>query len=389
MLSLRCSSLPRVSLCPASARPPAVRIETSSEAADLGTAGHVCIANHVRGVHYDVAEVALSHGVDRDELKRIVGIAVAMWEKLKTHFPDPITEHSFEPLVSHWTYPDQAGDVVLTGTGDLVSLTDNASTIRLLDWKSGWGDSDHEAQVRGYALLALHEIPTADRVIASVMKLRHGVLETYEWTRAELETWWWEGLLRRVMSKADVYRPSPEACGYCPLFAECPARPAMLAAALVLLDANDEQKKSITTTPDGVAYILERARWVERAAKSAIDAVRAAVINAGGVLPLEDGRELRITSQVRTEIDYASGEGVLRAHCGDELGKALSVRKGKSKSDPDKLGVEDIVRAKAPRGKKDAAVESLIYELDQAAALKLTTVQRLEVTKAPKEIAAQ
>jgi hypothetical protein len=362
-----------------------VKIETSSEAADLGTAFHAVISQKVKGVAVDVAEVAAANGVDREELATVVGIGMAMWQKLEKHFPDPVSEHSFEPFLAGKIEVDGPPLVQLTGTGDLLSLTDNGSVVRLLDWKSGWGDADHEAQVKGYALLALYEIPTADRVVASVMKVRRGILETYEWSRAELEMWWAD-LFSRMLSEADVYRPSPEACGYCPLFAECPARTAMLAAALVMLDANDEQRKPLTSTPDGVAYILERARWVEKAAKSAIESVRAAVINAGGLLPLTDGRELRIESQVRTEIDFPAGEGVLRQHCGDELGKALSVRKGKSKTDPDKLGVEDIVRAKAARGQKDKAIESLMYELDQAAALKLTTIQRLELTKAPKAI---
>ena len=63
MTEIHCSSLPRVMACPASLVPPAVRVETESEAARVGTAVHEALACHVRspGIFIDVWGIAENH----------------------------------------------------------------------------------------------------------------------------------------------------------------------------------------------------------------------------------------------------------------------------------------------------------------------------------------
>ena len=385
MISLRCSSLDRINACPASATPPAVRIDSSDDAALMGNAIHELLSAHIDGREKDLGEVAKRWGVDLEELARLFSIAKSLWGRVKSHFPNAITEHAFEPAT--------IGGIALTGHGDVISIADDGGTVYLLDFKSGWGDGDHQHQLRGYGLLALGELPMADKVTACVLKIRHGDLETFEWTRDEL-TAWGEDLARRVESERELYRPSVPACGYCPRAHECPARAAYLRSAISVMEGVTGKTAMVRTpgdigdvadfveppalTPQKVADVVEFARTLAKMCDAAIDLAKAEVRLAGGRIVAPDGRELVLSDVPRTEIDFAAGEGVLRAHLGDDIAKVLKVGK---------TAAEDAVKAKAARGQKGKVAERMLYELDQAGALKVTSSPKLDL-KRPKAIAA-
>lgn len=372
-INLRCSALPRVALCPASAVPSAVKIEIANDAADMGTAVHDWLADAIptNSPHFD--QIA-PDGIDTEEFQRLCRIAWSAWVRLKTIFFDPLTEYGFEGI--------ETCGVRLTGTADLVCLSKDENTYFGLDWKSGWSDGAYDEQMKGYAWLAFCEEPTIEKVRWHVLNIRYGTVDVTEYSREELDRWW-SDLVTKVRSEPDVYRPSPEACGWCPRFCECPARSTMIRAAaehMMALDDAIVQEVAATMPASSLVRIVERGRLLEKAAKFAVDVVRAVVINAGGSIPLDDGRELRIKTVTQTEINPRIALPLIMERIGDRLPVVVSISKG---------ALETEIKATVPRGQKGKAVEEFLDFLDRAGALSLKPIQKLEIVKPTKEILAK
>lgn len=366
-IALRCSANDRVSECPPSAIAPAVRIDSNSMPARMGSALHEFMSDYIRMGDPCVEALAEKYDVDPADLMIGCGAARSAWKKFAEHFPNPKTEHQFATV----TYYDRRGDEIVTLDGhcDLIS-TDGEPTAPIVigDWKSGWSDSEHEQQMKGYAYLTLEENPDKSEVVAVIFKLKFGESQGYKWTREELRAWW-ESLASRVLDEQDKYRPSVRACGYCPRAHECPARTALVLSASRSLVALEPVESLPMLTPDELADLHGRAKIVATAAEMALDAIKATLIAAGGEIEATDGRRLFINEQVRTSIDYAAAEGVLQKALGSELPTALTVNK--------KRAVE-IVRAGAANREKKKAEETFLDELDAADALRKSFVQRME-----------
>lgn len=369
-INLRCSALPRVALCPASAVPPAVKIDIANDAADMGTAVHDYLAASIVSGDPRIAYFGTDN-LDVEEYEKLCRIAWAAWGRLKTIFFGPLTEYGFERIVTCGVW--------LTGTADLVCLSEDEKTFFGLDWKSGWRDGTHDEQMKGYARLAFGEEPNIEKVRWHVLNIRYGTVDVYEWTREEIDKWW-SDLVERVRSEPDVYRPSPEACGFCPRFAECPARSTILKNAISVVQAASDSCDMSLLTPEQLANVVERGRWIEKFAKLAIDLVRAEVIHAGGSIPLKDGRELRIKTQMQTQIDPRIALPLISERIGDRLPEVVTISKG---------DLETEINVTAMRGQKGKAVEDFLDFLDRAGALSLKPIQKLEIVKPAKEILAK
>jgi hypothetical protein len=377
-LTIRGSSADRIAACPASVVPPVVSIDLADDAAKNGTGAHEVLSDFIEGRDVDLMDTCRRVGADPVEVEHLFRVGRSLWGRIAGAFPNAITEHEFDPVTF--------GAITFTGHADVVSMSDDGSTIALLDWKTGWGDFTHEQQLRVYATLALHDMPMADSVRATVAKLRHGDLETWEWSRQELIEWA-EDLSRRTSAQRESYRPSVEACGYCPRAHECPARINMVATAIaVVKKVADVAADSEALRPGGclsvddMADALTFSRTLSKWCDLVNDLVKAETIRAGGELQCVDGRRLEIKETPRTSIDYAAGHGVLWSHIGEALTAFLKVSKTEAVK---------AVRATAKRGQKDAAEERLLQELDQAGALKLSASPRLEIIQAAKAIEAK
>lgn len=361
-IALRCSANDRVSECPASATPPAVRIDSSSMPARMGNALHEFMAAHVTGGDPCVESLAEKHDVDPGDLMIGCGAGRAAWKEYAEHFPNPRTEHKFATVA----YRRGEDTVTLDGHADVISTS--GPVIVIGDWKSGWADLEHKQQMRGYAHLALEEHLDKAEVVGVIFMLKFGEKKGYKWTREELRTWW-ESLANRVLDEQDKHHPSVRACGYCPRAHECPARTALVLSASRALVALEPVDSLPMLTPDELVGLHGRAKIVAAAAEMALDAIKATLIAAGGEIEAANGDRLYIGEQVRTSIDYAAGEGVLTERLGSELPTALSVNK--------KRAVE-IVRSRAANREKKKDEEAFLDELDAADALRKTFVQRME-----------
>lgn len=365
MITIRCSALPRIVQCHPSATPPAVKIDRPSGAADMGSGVHEFMRRSVAGfqaiTHDEADGISEMMGLDAEELRESCGIAWHSWRAIADYFPAPACEVTLGPLT--------VGDITLTGTADLVSVVGDC--VQILDYKSGWADGDHEQQLRGYGRLALAKYPEATRVKGTIFRTRFAETQTWEWTRAELVEWFAE-LADRVAKRNEIYRPSPDVCGYCPRFYECPAAAALLKTAAALVADAQNSFDIAARTPEQLAGIVEAARLVAKVAEAAVDAVRPVVMAAGGVIPLNDGRELAMVDVIRKEIDFPAGEDVIAHYAGDRWREAVSVSKG---------DLEAIVKETAPRGMKAKLVKAMLDDLDAAGAITLKISQQLKIRK--------
>ncbi len=368
MISIRCSALPRIAQCPASANPPAVKIDPPSEAGVMGTATHEFCAGMVANKPLDVAALAVKHDVDPDELAKLCGLSRGAWRTLAEHFPHPTPEHSM-------TFIDADAGVTLTGTADVASV--NGVEVAILDWKSGWADREHSDQVRGYAWLVMQERPEIDTARTHVLNLRRGVVDHHVYTRAELAAWW-EALILDLKLTPDTYRPSPDACGFCPRSHECPARTVMLRHALQVIEkVGGGVDEPMVFGGVEMSQALEFAKAAESFAELVRSIVRTQVIASGGTMPIDDDYEFFMDLGQKREINFAAGEDVLVAYAGEKWREAVTIGNGK---------IEKIVGEYAPKGQKGKMVKAMWAALDSADAIEVKPTSTLRVRKREKAI---
>ena len=359
MIQTRCSALPLTMACAASTVQDGPRVSGDAYAADLGTAAHFVLLARIEGRDVDSSLIAMLHGVELEELERMVAWGWNAWQKVRHLFPEPTCE---VPL--HYA----EDGLTLTGHADVVSIVEREG--RILDLKTGRLDADHSQQLAGYGLLltAANEI---DSVYCMTIRVREQQAEGYRWTREELSAWW-DGLTEHLKDR-DTFRPGRH-CQYCPRGVTCPAKTALLrqhCGALL------EQPEEFTLPADPliIGQLFDRAKLVTRAAETIIDLVRAEVANRGGRIPIGDGRELVQLEQERRSIDYRLGRDILESALGpDGLEKCTNHTINKSK-------VESEVKALAPARQNGKAVAALMDDLDRMGAIKTATIQRLEVRR--------
>jgi hypothetical protein len=357
-LSIRCSALPRIANCQASAIPPTVEIGWKNEMADLGTVGHFSIAGFITGKPVLLAELAAQYGVDVDDAKRVFSGLAAAWDKVKDWFPDPQVE-----VPMSWT--DDFHGITLTGTTDLLSLSDGIA--KPLDWKSGFTDRDAEYQVKGYALLACMTFGN-EAAEGYQINSRLGNAYKWEWSRSELLQWW-DVLADAIRKQADKPVAGTH-CQFCPRWAECLAGRSYLRQAA---QAIMELEAANGLPADQLIAISEQRKMVEAACKTVQELLRVEVNSRGGKVEHTDGRRyLEMVNTVRREIDFDKGMPVVM----DALGE-----RWKEAGEFSKTTAEKIISEGAPRGHKGRAIEAFHSALDEAGALGAFPQSKLELRR--------
>ncbi len=387
-IRLRASSLPLVAACSAASIAPDVRIVSEHGGSRLGSGVHHFLRSRI-GEEEDIAttdELAGIYGVEADDLGPACGQAWNSWVEIANSFPNPETEVALTPaeVIFPATFRTDSTEVIveqrlvsLTGTADVISRP-SLTLARLIDWKSGWADYDHEQQVKGYAFLLARMMPGVEHVEAVVLNTRLGWRTVYRWSVAELEAWW-KSLTERLVRHREEYSPSATVCRFCPRSAECPARRQLVRASSEMVALAAESGASLvgTLTPDEAADLLQRARLVEKAAKEAVEIVRAEVAAAGGCLTLSDGRTLVLTEQTKRHIVAAEAWPILKAFLGERMPEAIKVSK---------TIAEKIVGEFAPPKGKGKAKKAFVQRLEEAGALDTEVVERLEIKRPETEI---
>jgi len=361
MLRIRSSAVPQVSACQASARPPAIKIASSSgEPARLGDALHEAQSLYV-GLDAAVDSpkpLAQKHRVDAEELGYLCYAGRKAWDTIKGYFSDPRCEEDF-------SWIDEDSQIVLTGHPDVYSA--NLDNLVIADWKSGFLWSDAEPQLRAYAWLIAQQFPVKT-ITAFHVNIRRDEIERFDWTYDELAAWWHD-LAQRITNEQDTYSPSYEACRYCPRFHECEAGEEFARKEIGILEAGDY---SITLSPT-MAY--QRAKFLIKIAEGVVESLRTMTAQAGGSLADESG-ELVLERQRREKIDAQRGWKTIT--------DTLTIHETLAACTISKTKLMESVKAPAPRGKKKEVADELMDRIRAAGAVSETFIEKLELRKAPK-----
>lgn len=371
MLTLRCSGLPLAFLCPGSVRHEGLRIDETGDAAALGTAAHEGLATLVESGRVDwagVAELAKLHGVAEGDLRYLLAQGQKLWAEVHQSYPNASAEHELS-----YTAPDKA--FRLTGHVDVLGGS-GGGTLHVGDWKTGRLDGDHSEQIKGYAALALLATPGAAQATAGVLWVRDTEYEHYTMAAAQVAVWL-ERLRAEVVDWDGTYRVGTH-CQHCPRNHECPAGRALVRRDVAAIAddgvvANVEDSDALAAmTPDQVVDLLAKADLVAKYAERVRNAIRSHVMRNGDIL----GSEKRLTLQreERRGLETLAAFPVLTARLEDEeMAEVIDISLA---------GAERIAAKKAGKGKGAAAVRELRVALDEAGALKVSTITKLVVKRA-------
>lgn len=347
-LKLRCSSLPLIALCSASAEQQSVILDERSDPAAVGTDAHTHLARMVMTGRVDW------DGISSPETRSLVWHGQRMWRELQSLFPSPECEVYFDAAI---------GAHKLSGHSDVRS--GSIGVARVLDWKSGRVDTSYREQLLGYAALELISNSMLDRVETLVVWLRDEEVERYSMERSELEGW----VHKYTKLRTDVHSPGSH-CVHCHRAHECPGLSAVVrrdSAALLDLTAEELERGLSTMTPGRIIELARKAKLVSSVADRARQAIRNHVIANGDVEA--EGSKLTITTESRRNIDTAIAWPVLQEHLTDtELAASLTVRMS---------AVHDAIKAKAPQRKGAASIREFTDKLEAAGAISTTTVSKL------------
>jgi len=363
-LTIRCSALPLASACPASQLADGVRVDSADASAALGSAVHQVLAGSIQAPgNWPVAEAAARWGADVEEVGQLAGLGRRCWDQLRDFFPAPEVESELRQVID---------GVLLTGHIDLHSVV--GDELRILDWKTGREDADHDAQLRGYAWLGLHTIGNVTPLQAAhvlTVRVRDQVVDGARYTREDLAAWW-TGLVEHLRSER--HSPGVPQCLHCPRRLSCAARRDLIGQAATMAEGK------LAIGPNNAGQVYDRVRLLEAACAEARDALRFLVAEAGGALPLADGRRLQITPQQHREVDARLALPVLGEFMSpDEVTGCLKVSNTLA---------EAAARANAGYRQKGAAVKEMWAALEQAGAVNFKTVERLEIKHGKPDSAA-
>lgn len=368
MISIHCSSLPRILACPASLQAPALTIVGDSDASSLGRAVHEALAVSARGERADIAAIAAKYNVTEKDVAVLHAIGGRSWLQYKEQYGLEIL--AVEQPMEEEIVPGMAR---LVGTADIIART--GATVVAWDWKSGSGAADHGPQLMGYARLARGQWVTWDKDGKSAGEywgatcfLRDQEVDLVQFTPADLDD-----LPKRIMyaiEHPDKYNPG-DACTFCPRNLDCPARTALVQQGVRDFATANE---AIDAMPAALlASKFRLIKMVKAACEHAEEVLKERVAEMGS-LPDGNGGVLTLKPKASTKVNAEKALPLLLERFGsaDVLAPCLTIGKGK---------LEDLARKSAPKGKGAATIRAMLDELEEADALEHTTSYQLAVVK--------
>jgi len=291
-LRLRPSAASRWIACPASAKLSAlVPYQPAGEAAKIGTAIHA------------LAETCYQLDTDPIDFvgQEVEGIMMT----------EENCDFALEHIKAIWAIQDEVGkdgfirveadvklyhtnDVLLQGTADVLGFSNITKKLTIADLKTGRGyvDADSE-QLKIYALAAMaSKILQPKEIEFQIIQPHHGEKRIHRMSADELGVWETQVLLPAIddaISDNPTYRPSEEACQWCPAKHICSAQKEQfdIVAAqpdISVMSKDDINEVMLSLTPAQITAILDKAPMVEKF----IEAVKEHAtkqMEAGVVLP--------------------------------------------------------------------------------------------------------
>lgn len=337
MRAISASSMSRARLCAASLALPVVN--ATSEAAEKGVAVHAFVAHALQyGRSVALANVpephrAVCEAVDLDAIRDLVAGAELKVEVAFELHPETLTARIVGENIGR-SYEVRPGCVY--GTADLVAVWPGESPrVLVLDFKTGQKVEDAG---RNWQLLTLacaaSWVFNLDEVQAGLVYLRDGqcftdlaTLGAFDLDAAATEL---ATVVRRVAEarkameaghSPDVY-PSADACKWCPSFAACPAKTALVREVAPTVASLRGRIEVLTADEKGAAWV-----WLEDAEK-ALKVIRGALEAQAAVepFPTPDGRTVQVTESTRRFVNGERAWAVLVAEFGRDAVEAAFER---------------------------------------------------------------
>jgi len=365
-LALRASAMPLAMLCPGSARPAELRINSTNDAAATGTAAHKMFEGLVTTGAIDwerINEVCDELGGDSEEVRMLCAKATRMWPKVRDSFPAALTEIAVDKYL-------EIEGVRITGHIDLLSVF--GDMVREADWKTGRKDANYSHQLKAYLSMTLLAYPQLASGTATILWVRDGEIENYHMTQADAEAWLAD-VVKRVVHWDGTYHPGSH-CQYCPRFHECPAANALTrtyVASLAEIDVDQVAATLAKMEPNSVIELYRKAKVVAGISDKVLTAIKA----QASEMPIDDGETvLRVVTEGRRELDPEKAWPVLENAGFGDADFAACMRLSISK-------VEKRVAENAGKGAGAAAKRALAQKLELAGAIELNEIHKLEIKR--------
>lgn len=322
----------------------------TSDAAEQGTANHLALSFVPRGEDPPLEEIAERHGLDADDLARMVSYGRQAWREIAASFPDAATE---VPLTSD----------VCQGTSDVVSVEGGA----IADWKSGWGDAEHPWQLTGYAYAfrAQHGMPARGHILGVEIWLRHRSMRVHKLTDVSLDAFA-ERLKRQAAHVGREYGPGRH-CEFCKHVNACKARAEYLRGTCEALAPIGDTG----LTREKLGELYDKAKAV-RSALAQFDKLLDAELDHGPI-PLGGGRTLQRVAYEVDEIDPLKAWPIVfggpHPLTPEEATEVIAIGK---------TALIAAVKAQAPKGKGASYERDVLQALRDAGAI--NKIQRVKKT---------
>lgn len=372
---IRCSWLPRIMQCPASANTPDIQTwGDGSPLGRVGTAIHDVCAMMLKNQSESLPNLQpfiAAHELEGDEklqadLFFCVRTAFEIWQDFKETLKILNLEEQMQsPLSDGFT---------LGGTADLIAEDVSDESLVVWDYKSGYLDKSYIDQLMGYISLASMRYPAYTQFKAVIVWLRRSEVEVQEFSLDDLVRW--RQRLAEVLANPNAYQPG-EACQFCPARITCTARRELIGrASEELLGLT---LKGASADDLALAAMYDRAKLVSSATAKYFDLLREAVTNAG-TLPMPDGRALTLGERQMPKISFLKSQKPLMKFFGitklqelfEKIQTSLRVTKG---------GLEKIAAVDAGKGEKGKRKAAMFKALKDAGAVAYTVTHTIQVIR--------
>lgn len=350
---IRASSMPLAIKCPVSQFIDAntLKIVSDPDITSAGLAVHKALQCFFSGVDCKLEDIAVAYGADLEDLRHLYWAGRRIWENLVDRIDVGQVYHEIN-MIS----PD------FSGHADRLIVSSDGETAWVIDYKSGYKDSDYRQQLLTYAHLSLHNFPTVKQVYSCIFWLRTGEYEG-EWVTREANNLWYAEALKRLEEFG--FNPGRH-CTYCQRFLECPAAKSQLIQAGEVLIESAQQTE--LTEVDKFFTILDAQKMLSDYCEKVHTMLRAQLAAVGGKIESED-REVFFVEQSRREIDAKVALPIIREKFGsDTADQCCSVSK---------KSIEEVVKASVGRGQKGKAAAAFLAELEERGAVTINKTLRM------------
>ena len=355
-MELRCSALPRLSTCQMSAVKPKVLVNTESEASSLGTAIHSVAAFFIHNNYWpDLGSVAADYGVGEDELVRLYyALRDAMEEILRWG----------EVVYAENKFRYEFDGNVLTGSPDLVLKNADTGQIIIVDWKSGYIQTNYAEQMYGYSVLVERELESeCDKVKTCVVWLREKEIDVREVDPDPDRLF---HLVKKIKNASEYVVTGH--CTFCPRADECPARAEELKG---MANTLIETKGEISLT--NMVAMYDKAKLVENALKTYRKRLNE-MLESGPIS--HDGRIFELKKVSKKKIKTPQTYSLLV----DEINQASLIKC----MDFNKKKLETLFGELAPEKQKGKYIRERMSRLEEAGCFSEITYTKINVKKGEK-----